>query len=137
VRSGHQNKLIEEFPLVTELDPAQELLAKATPEARPLIEDARLLIKRVIPQATEQVHMGWGVINYLAGSKTSDMVVAIAPHWTYINIQFADGAHLPDPGNKLEGTGKNMRHVKIRDNEDLQSPDVRALLMEAAKKRGL
>ena len=120
-----------------EPDPAEELLAKATPEARPLIEQTRLLIKRVIPAATEQVHMGWGVINYLAGPKMSDMVVAIVPHWTYINIQFADGTHLPDPAHKLEGTGKNMRHVKIRSSEDLQSPDVRALLMEAARKRGL
>lgn len=118
-------------------DPAEGLLAKATPEARPLIEQTRLLIKRVIPEATEQVHMGWGVINYLAGSKISDMVVAIAPHWTYINIQFADGVDLPDPGNHLEGTGKRMRHVKIRGPEDLQNPDVRALLMEAARKRGL
>jgi hypothetical protein len=81
--------------------------------------------------------MGWGVINYLAGSKMSDMVVAIVPHWTYINIQFADGVDLPDPSHKLEGTGKRMRHVKIRDNDDLQNSDVRALLMEAARKRGL
>jgi hypothetical protein len=122
---------------VTVPDPAEELLAKATPEARPLIEQTRLLIKRVIPEATEQVHMGWGVINYLAGSKMSDMVVAIVPHWTYINIQFADGVDLPDPTNKLEGTGKRMRHVKIRGTEDLNSSEVRALLMEAARKRGL
>jgi hypothetical protein len=122
---------------VTEPDPAEELLAQATDEARPLIEQTRLLIKRVIPEATEQVHMGWRVINYLAGSKMSDMVVSIVPHWTYINIQFADGVDLPDPGNHLEGTGKRMRHVKIRNSEDLQNPDVRALLMEAARKRGL
>jgi hypothetical protein len=122
---------------MTETDPAAELLEKATPEARPLIEQTRAVITTVMPQATEQVHMGWGVINYLAGSKVSDMVVAIAPHWTYINIQFADGVDLPDPAHKLEGTGKRMRHVKIRDTEDLADPDVRNLLHEAARFRGM
>jgi hypothetical protein len=122
---------------MTETDPAAELLEKATPEARPLIEQTRAVITTVMPQATEQVHMGWGVINYLAGSKVSDMVVAIAPHWTYINIQFADGVDLPDPAHKLEGTGKRMRHVKIRDTEDLADPDVRHLLQEAARFRGM
>jgi hypothetical protein len=118
-------------------DPAQELLDKATPEARPLIEQTRAVIKLVMPQAIEQVNMGWGVINYMAGSKMRDMVVAIAPHWTYVNIQFADGVDLPDPARKLEGTGKRMRHVKIRTSDDLQDHDVRRLLGEAARFRGI
>jgi hypothetical protein len=118
-------------------DPAKELLDKATPEARPLIEQTRAVIKLLMPQANEQVNMGWGVINYLAGSKMSDMVVAIAPHWTYVNIQFADGVDLPDPAHKLEGTGKRMRHVKIRTSDDLQNHDIRRLLGEAARLRGL
>lgn len=120
-----------------EPDPAQELLEKATPEARPLIEQTRAVIKLVLPRAREQVNMGWGVINYLAGEKMRDMVVAIAPHWTYVNIQFADGVDLPDPTHKLEGTGKRMRHVKIRDSADLQDSDVRRLLGEAGRLHGI
>jgi hypothetical protein len=122
---------------MTETDQIQELLDKATPEARPLIEQTREVIKTVMPRATERVHMGWGVIHYLGGDKMRDMVVAIAPHWTYINIQFGDGVDLPDPGHKLEGTGKRMRHVKIRDSEDLADPAVRNLLREAARLRGI
>lgn len=115
-----------------EPDPAQELLEKATPEARPLIEQTRAVIKLVLPRAREQVNMGWGVINYLAGEKMRDMVVAIAPHWTYVNIQFADGVDLPDPTHKLEGTGKRMRHVKLISPEDLARPGMRVLVQAAA-----
>jgi hypothetical protein len=32
----------------------------------------------------------------------------------HTNVGFFHGAHLEDPGKLLEGTGKNMRHVKLR-----------------------
>jgi hypothetical protein len=32
----------------------------------------------------------------------------------HANIGFFHGAKLPDPGGLLEGTGKRMRHVKLR-----------------------
>ncbi|HEX4272959.1 MAG TPA: DUF1801 domain-containing protein [Rhizomicrobium sp.] len=38
-------------------------------------------------------------------------VDAFAAH---VNIGFFQGAHLKDPAGLLEGTGKRMRHVKLR-----------------------
>jgi hypothetical protein len=32
----------------------------------------------------------------------------------HVNVGFFQGAALPDPGRLLEGTGKFMRHVKLR-----------------------
>jgi hypothetical protein len=32
----------------------------------------------------------------------------------HVNVGFFRGAELPDPGQRLQGTGKFMRHVKIR-----------------------
>ncbi len=32
----------------------------------------------------------------------------------HVNVGFFRGAELPDPGSLLEGTGKFMRHVKLR-----------------------
>jgi hypothetical protein len=50
---------------------------------------------------------------------------------SHVNVGFFQGAALPDPGGLLEGTGKRMRHVKIRPGADL---DVAAMdaLIEAA-----
>ena len=49
----------------------------------------------------------------------------------HTNLGFFHGAHLDDPNGLLEGTGKNMRHVKLRAG---QTPDAAALaeLIDAA-----
>ena len=33
---------------------------------------------------------------------------------SHVNVGFFKGAYLPDPASLLEGTGKHMRHVKLR-----------------------
>ena len=43
------------------------------------------------------------------------------------------GAGLPDPEKLLEGTGKGVRHVKLRTVADVNKPGVKKLLVEAAK----
>ena len=91
----------------------------------------------VMPQATEKAYLGWGSIGYAAGGKMRDVVVALAPQRTYVNLGFGDGVDLPDPAHRLEGTGKRLRHVKIRTADDVHHPDVRVLLETAARRRGL
>ena len=43
----------------------------------------------------------------------------------HVNVGFFRGAELPDPNGLLEGTGKSMRHVKLRPGGDI---DTTALL---------
>jgi hypothetical protein len=118
---------------VIEIDPAAPLLAKCTPTARPLVEALRCLICEVVPQATEKVYFGWGTINYRLGGSMRDFLVAIAPQRAYANLEFRDGTLLPDPARRLDGTGKRLRHVKIRSVDDVGHPDVRALLEAAVR----
>jgi Domain of unknown function (DU1801) len=66
-----------------------------------------------------------------------DFVAALAPQRSYVNLAFGDGVDLPDPAHRLEGTGKRLRHVKIRSSEDVRDPEVRRLLEEAARRRGV
>lgn len=49
----------------------------------------------------------------------------------HANVGFFRGAELPDPHGLLEGSGKFMRHVKLRPGQDLDAP-VLAQLIEAA-----
>ena len=44
---------------------------------------------------------------------------------SHTNVGFYYGAHLDDPAGLLEGSGKNMRHVKVRPG---QEPDAAALI---------
>lgn len=58
-------------------------------------------------------------------------VFAIAAHSNHTNLEFYRGSSLRDPARLLEGTGKNMRHVKVRTVADATQPRLRALLREA------
>lgn len=50
---------------------------------------------------------------------------------THVNIGFFRGAELPDPQRLLEGTGRFMRHVKLRPGAAIDSAALTALI-EAA-----
>jgi hypothetical protein len=39
----------------------------------------------------------------------------------HTNVGFFCGAHLADPARLLEGSGKNMRHVKLRHGRELET----------------
>lgn len=49
----------------------------------------------------------------------------------HVNVGFFLGAYLPDPGGLLEGTGKFMRHVKLRPGDDASGVALEELI-EAA-----
>ncbi len=118
-------------------DPSEAILEKLTPEVRVLVQDLRALIKEAMPQVSEKAHLGWSAWHYKAGATMKDVVVAISPQRIYANLEFGDGVDLPDPKHRLEGTGKRLRHVKIRRAEDVRDPDVRSLLEVAARRRGV
>jgi len=53
---------------------------------------------------------------------------AIIPHRAHVNLQLADGAALADPDGRIEGTGKRIRHVKLRSVEDARSDWLRRVV---------
>ena len=50
---------------------------------------------------------------------------------SHVNVGFFRGAALPDPAGLLEGTGRNMRHVKLRPGGSIDAAAVEALIREA------
>jgi hypothetical protein len=49
----------------------------------------------------------------------------------HVNVGFFRGLDLPDPSGLLEGTGKLMRHVKVRPGRPIEDGAVRALIQAA------
>jgi hypothetical protein len=49
----------------------------------------------------------------------------------HVNIGFFCGADLPDPAGLLEGTGKFMRHVKLRRESNVDAAELRKLIKVA------
>ena len=66
--------------------------------------------------------------------KDSICYIGVIQH--HVNLGFMRGADLSDPQGILEGTGKQMRHIKIKNIEDLMQPAVRSYLQEACERGG-
>jgi hypothetical protein len=49
----------------------------------------------------------------------------------HVNVGFFRGAELADPAGLLEGTGKVMRHVKLRPGRDVDAAAVKTLIETA------
>jgi hypothetical protein len=54
----------------------------------------------------------------------------------HVTFGFPSATSLPDPEGLLEGTGKNMRHVKLRSAEDLEKKGLRDLVVAASQFEG-
>ena len=80
------------------------------------------------PGAVESFDRGDGLLAFGTGGSMRDLLFAIIPHSSQVNLQLADGVDLPDPDGRIEGTGKRIRHVKIRSVEDARAPWVRATI---------
>jgi hypothetical protein len=50
---------------------------------------------------------------------------------SHVNVGFFQGSTLHDPARLLEGTGKLMRHVKLRPNKPVDEAALRALIEHA------
>ena len=116
------------------MDDFEKLLVKNQPEAQALALDLRKLIQRLLPKAQEKVYRGYGVADYGFGGPGRGFL-AIGPQKSYVNLYFMDGAQLDDPVGLLTGTGKRMRHVKIRGGEDLKNKALHQLVRQAARLR--
>ena len=63
-----------------------------------------------------------------AGDAAFGYVNAFTSH---VNVGFFKGAELPDPAGLLQGTGKSMRHVKLRPGEPVDETALRTLIAAA------
>lgn len=106
-----------------------DFLSSYSPVAQDLARQARALIFDVAPEVSEHVYPVMKVIRYgLDGNKLAGIVFYLAPLREGVNLGLHHGTSLPDPKGLLEGTGKNLRHVKLRKAEQVREPALRALL---------
>ncbi len=106
----------------------ERLLARHGPTVQAVARALRDLIRREFEGAVERVDFGNRLLAYGRSMKMRDLTFAVVPHSAHVNLQLADGVDLPDPTDIVEGTGKRIRHVKIRSVEQAASPPVREIV---------
>lgn len=86
----------------------------------------RKLIRSSIPESKESLK--WGMPWY----SKNDNICYLAIFPRHVNLGFAQGAHLDAPDGLLQGTGKGMRHIKIKSAADIKKREFTRLLKAAA-----
>lgn len=94
---------------------ADSYFTEVAPELRAIAAKLRQIVKEAAPKASEAIK--WGMPVY----ELSGMLCYIRERPAYMTFGFYhQGIHLSDPDKLLEGTGENMRHVKVRTMSDIK-----------------
>jgi hypothetical protein len=105
-----------------------EHLASHTPEIRAAARALDSAIRKELPGVVVEYDPGNGLLAFGRSMKMRDLLFALIPHAGWVNLQLADGALLPNLDGLIEGTGKRIRHIKVRSREQAASPQVGAAI---------
>lgn len=98
-------------------------------QIRKIIEKLRAVAKDSMPGAHEFVYHH--AINYKLSESPGTWICYIAAQRNYVNFAFYFGTYLSDPKKLLEGTGKRIRHVKVRTVEEAGADELADLIRQA------
>jgi hypothetical protein len=103
-------------------------LQATAPAVADIARALRLTVLAGFPDAVETFDAADGLLAIGTGRSMRNFRFAIIPHKAHVNLQLADGVDLPDPDGRIEGTGKRVRHVKVRSVADASSDWVRRVV---------
>ncbi len=115
-----------------------EFLYRYDPAVQSLALELRKLVLAEMAPCHEYIFEMRSKVVLLYGTTErviKDCVCSINVFARHATLAFHQGKELDDPSGALQGTGKGMRHIRIRAASDL-GPEVRALLREARKRAG-
>ncbi len=111
----------------------QSFIDQYAPETAAEAMECRSKMRSIIKNGFELVYDNYNALVFAYGptekSRTASISIAVYPHW--IRLFFLEGKDLDDPDSLLEGSGKQVRSVKLHSAEDLEMTNVRALIHKA------
>ena len=107
-----------------------DYLADQAPANQAIIRALRRFVKAAAPALTETVKYSNGC--WVAGTEP---IVYVYSDVGFVHFGFVMGASLKDPRGLLEGTGRSIRHIKVRAPADIDRPAFTVLLKQAVRLR--
>ena len=115
------------FPSAVKRDPAIDSWLRAQRnDLRPFVETWFLRMRECGADVRELMHDGCPTA--CVGDAAFGYVNAFKAH---VNVGFFRGSEISDPDRLLEGTGKFMRHVKLRPERGIDAAALRRLIHTA------
>lgn len=108
-------------------------ITKFDPKMQKFIRSCRAAMRRRLPTAHELVYDNYNffVIGYSSTMRASDAIVSLASDMHGVTLFFLRGVKLPDPARILQGSGKQVRFIRLETAATLKRPEVDALLNAA------
>lgn len=115
----------------------EQFFSKYDPKVRDNCLELRKLALELLPNSEEILFEGWKNVSYGTGDSRSDkdLIIYIAPFTDSVNLGFYRGTNLADNKKLLSGTGKLLRHLKIKSMSDYLLEDIKELIVEAKEER--
>ena len=95
----------------------------------------RRMVLKEAPSATEMVYDAYNAvaIGFTFSGRLKEGFCHVAAYSGHVNLGFNRGTELPDPQGLLEGSGKQVRHIRVVDRQDLKDPRLREFIRLAIR----
>ncbi len=101
------------------------------PALQKVVQALRSFVTAAVPGTKFTVN-SWGVPTF----ETTNPFCLYMVGKNHVTFGFHHGTSLEDPEGLLEGSGKNLRHVKLRSVHDLNKKGLKDLVLAAARLEG-
>jgi hypothetical protein len=111
----------------------ESFVAKYTPAMAAQLRDARQRARALFPRGFELVYDNYNayVFGFGVTERASDVLVSIAGYPRWMTLFFLKGAALADPHHLLEGSGSQVRSIRLSSSKDLERPEVLSMIAQA------
>jgi hypothetical protein len=108
-------------------------LAKFSPEVQSVAKGAIATMRKRLPGAIEFVYDNYYalVVGFGPNERPSEAVFSVVMYPRHVSLCFLFGAELDDPQKILQGSGNQVRHIRLDSAATLGRPDVKALITQA------
>ena len=102
-------------------------------EIQQLTIELRNFVTELIPEANELIWDNYNAVAmaYSKSEELKDAFCHIAVYSKHVNFGFNRGTELRTSSIRLEGTGKLIRHLKVKNRKDFPKAEITKMLWEA------
>jgi hypothetical protein len=108
-------------------------LAKYSPAVEAQLREARNRLRALFPRGFELVYDNYNALVFAMSptERTPDAFVSVAGYPNWVTLFFLHGKDLQDPNRRLEGQGKQVRSIRLKNPATINTPEVEALIAQA------
>ncbi len=120
-------------PAVAPQKQLNSFLAKYNPD---LASFARRALAKLRPRLRGSIEMVYDnynalVIGFVPNERPSDAIFSLVLYPEHVSLCFLQGAGIPDPHQRLNGSGNVVRHIRLESLATLDDPEIVSLMNTA------